>query len=298
MNKLAIVTVLYNSENVLEDFFHSIDIQTFRNFVLYIIDNSPSQNSEKLIQAYSEKYQLTQQLKYLPSAGNIGVAAGNNVGIKAALKDGCDYVLLSNNDILIKDATLFERMIDEAHTRDFKLLVPKIYFYNTNQFWFISGHFTRLWSSAIHDYIGETDNGQHDTIKECDYSPTCFMLIKKEVFDVVGLMNEDYFVYYDDTDFVWRCNENNFKINIFSTGTIEHKEGKSTGGGMSDFSFYYQYRNRMIFNKVINRNNCLVRMISFLLVFMVLVYRSIRYKKINICHKIIRNRLFGELYFR
>jgi GT2 family glycosyltransferase len=296
MPKIGIVTVLYNSESVLEDFFLSIASQTYKDYILYIIDNSPSSESELLIKKYSEKYQITAKTIYLPSAGNIGVAAGNNVGIKAARKDNCDYVLLSNNDILITDNLLFENMIQESDSKNLNILVPKIYYYGTKEFWFVSGRFLKFWAAPIHDFLGEEDIGQHDDIIECDYGSTCFMLIKSKIFEKVGLMNENYFVYYDDTDFVYRCNEKGVKVSIYTKSYIQHKEGKSTGGATSDFSYYFLYRNRILFNKVINRN-IFLRTISFFVAISVALYRAVKLKKLPVFYKIIQNLFFNKKYY-
>ena len=99
------------------------------------------------------------------------------------------------------------KAIIEANQNNKKLLVPKIYYYGTKEIWYISGRFLKFWAASIHDFLGEQDFGQHDNITECDYAPTCFMLIKADVFEKVGLMTENYFVYFDDVDFVYRCNE-------------------------------------------------------------------------------------------
>lgn len=296
MSKIGIVTVLYKSEAVLEDFFLSVASQTHTDYILYIVDNSPSKESELLIKKYCEQHQITDKTKYLPSNGNIGVAAGNNVGIKEALKDKCDYILLSNNDILITDEFLFENMVAEANKKNKKILVPKIYFYNTKEFWYISGRFLKFWSASIHDFLGEQDLGQHDNITECDYAPTCFMLINAYVFEKVGLMNEDYFVYFDDTDFIYRCNEKGIKVSIYTKSSIQHKEGKSTGGATSDFSYYFLYRNRILFNNVINKN-IFLRTISFIVVISVAFYRAIKFNKLQVFNKIIQNLIFNKEYY-
>lgn len=287
MIKLAIVTVLYKSENVLEDFFISIACQDFENFKLYIIDNSPSFQSQKLIEDYVLHYRLMDKIEYLPSTDNIGVAAGNNVGIKAALRDKCDYILLSNNDILINDHKLFGNMLRESESKNLNILIPKIYYYNTDEIWFITGAINKFRARCFHYNSNQVDNGQFDYLNHCDYAPTCFMLFKKEVFDKVGLMDEKYFVYYDDTDFLWRCKLQNIKVNIFTKGIIQHKEGKSTGGNTSDFSFYYYTRNRFYFASKINLN-LTVKYFSFGYIFLVSLLRSFKYKKTRIFFNIIR----------
>lgn len=287
MSKIGIVTVLYKSESVLEDFFNSISCQKFTDFILYIIDNSPSKESEILINNYGLKHNLTNQIKYLPSEGNIGVAAGNNVGILAAQNNNCEYILLSNNDILIKDEYLFGNMILEIESNKMEILIPKIHFYNSNEIWFISGYINKFRAKCFHTNNYKIDSGQFDFIKECTYAPTCFMLFHNSVFQKVGNMDEKYFVYYDDTDFLWRCNMNDIKVNIFSKGIIEHKEGRSTGGQTSDFSFYYFTRNRFYFSSKIHKNT-IVKWFSFTYIFVVSLLRSIKYKKTKIYFNILK----------
>ncbi len=294
MNKIGIVTVLYNSEAVLKDFFESVSKQNYKNYILYIIDNLPSLESNILIENYTRDYGLENKTIYLPSAGNIGVAAGNNVGIKAALNDHCDYILLSNNDILISDLSLFGNMIENAQTHRYKILVPKIYYYGTKNFWFISGYFLPVWAAAvIHKAMNKKDLGQYDHLTQCDYAPTCFMLIKKEVFEQVGLMDEKYFVYYDDTDFIWRCKLKNIQVNLYTKSFIEHKEGKSTGGATSDFSFYYFTRNRFYFSGKFIKNKILKK-ISFFYISIVSFLRSIKHNKLSIFLEIFRNQIKNE----
>lgn len=294
MAKIGIVTVLYNSEAVLKDFFESVSKQDYKNYILYIIDNSPSAASNILIENYTRDYGLENKTVYLPSASNIGVAAGNNVGIKAALHDQCDYVLLSNNDILITDTLLLENMITESESKKLKLLVPKIYYFGTKDFWFISGRFLPIWAAAIiHKATNKKDLGQYNHLSHCDYAPTCFMLIKKEVFEQVGFMDEKYFVYYDDTDFIYRCHLQNIKVNLYTKSFIEHKEGKSTGGATSDFSFYYFTRNRFYFSEKFIKNKIL-KNISFFYISIVSFLRSIKHNKLSIFLEIFRNQIKNE----
>lgn len=287
MAKIGIVTVLYKSEKVLEDFFISISCQNYTDYILYVVDNSTTAQSQQLIQDYAKRFNLSNQLVYLPSESNIGVAAGNNVGIKAAQKDNCEYILLSNNDILIKDDMLFQNMINEAILKNIPILIPKIHFYNSDEIWFVSGAINKFRAKCFHINNYQIDKGQFDYLTECSYAPTCFMLLHKSVFEKVGLMDEKYFVYYDDTDFLWRCHLENIKVNIFTKAVIEHKEGKSTGGQTSDFSFYYFTRNRFYFTSKIH-NNSIIKWSSFGYIFLVSLLRSIKHKKTRIYFNIIK----------
>ena len=89
--KIGVVTVTYNSSLVLEDFFSSIENQDFLDFHLYIIDNNSKDNTLSKINKWNFSTKTI-----LKNTNNIGVAAANNQGIKLALKDNCDFLLLLN----------------------------------------------------------------------------------------------------------------------------------------------------------------------------------------------------------
>ena len=75
---------------------------------------------------------------------------------------------------------------------------------------------------------------------------TCFLLIKASTVKDVGFMDEKYFVYYDDTDYLFRARKK--KLMYIPEAQVWHKESISTGGTESDFSLYYKYRNVVYYN--------------------------------------------------
>jgi hypothetical protein len=246
--KIGIVTVLYHSDSVLEDFFKSISSQLYEHYMLYIVDNSVNEQSTHLIHTLLETYSLKEKVVYLPSSSNYGVAKGNNVGIKKALEDQCDYVLLSNNDIFFDDPMLFQKIL-KVHAEDQNKLIvsPKVYYYNSNLIWFAGCRFRKTVANPIHFGFQEEDKGQFDTPFYCNSGPTCFVLFHKSVFEKVGLMDEKYFVYMDDIDFFYRCQKEHI-FNYYEPSIhIQHKESISTGGRGSDFTFKYTFRNRLYF---------------------------------------------------
>ena len=244
MSLIGIVTVLYNSETVVEEFFETLNNQTFKNFVLYVVDNnSPDNSLEK-----SKKLAKNCFFKtiFIENSDNYGVAKGNNIGIKKSLEDGCDYVLLSNNDIYLENNTI-ELLLKNVKNDDAKLAVPKIYYYNSNLIWCAGGKFDRISGMTRHYNEGEEDKGQCDEKKIVEYAPTCFMIISKDVFEKIGFMDEDYFVYFDDTDFMYRAFQAKIPLYYYPESRLFHKESVSTGK-KSSFSVYSNMRNILIFN--------------------------------------------------
>ena len=241
--KIGVVTVLYNSENVLDDFFDSMKRQSYKNFILYVIDNSSPDNSLEKAKRLASGCAF--ETKFIVNKENYGVAKGNNQGIVHALYDGCDYVLLSNNDIVLEDDTIMLLCKGLMKTKA-DMVVPKIYMYKSTILWCAGGKFNKINDCTVHLGCGKEDCDQYSRIRRIAYAPTCFMLIDKSVFYDVGFIDEKYFVYFDDTDFVYRTQKAHKYLFYIPESTMQHKESICVGKH-SDFFYKYVYRNRIYF---------------------------------------------------
>ncbi|MDP4278788.1 MAG: glycosyltransferase family 2 protein [Bacteroidota bacterium] len=241
---IGIVTVLYNSEAVLPDFFASLNDQSYQPIVLYVVDN----HSPDCALAVSSRLAETSRFRtvVIANSENYGVAKGNNIGIQRALGDGCDLVLLSNNDVTLEKDTI-EKLLDGLIAHQADLAAPKIYYAGTKQFWCAGGSFHKRSGLNLHRGLHQPDTGQYQRDELMTFAPTCFLLIRRDVFEKVGLMDERYFVYWDDTDFVYRAvMKQHQTLWYIPASVVHHKEGTSTGV-LSDFSIRFQYRNLVYF---------------------------------------------------
>ena len=91
------------------------------------------------------------------------------------------------------------------------------------------------------------------------------MLVKSSMFSEIGMMDERYFAYSDDVDFVFRARRNGVSILYYPKATVYHNVGQSTGGAESLFSVYYSNRNRVYF---IRKHYCGIKKIVALTVFL------------------------------
>jgi len=273
-NLVGIVTVLFNSDDVLPGFFKSLANQKDIRFRLYVIDNSKIDSGCRVSRQLADQYGIDMEIIF--NNANVGVAKGNNQGIELALRDQCDYVLLSNNDIEFDNDRLIANLVDKLFNSKLSAVVPKIYYYGLGKkIWFAGGEFNRLRATCPHYGDGEDDVGQYDSLIHTEYAPTCFMLIRSDVFSKIGLMDEKYFVYYDDTDFLWRMRECRLKVGFEAKEFILHKVSYSTGGGESEFSIYYGTRNRIYF---IKKNYKMMNLIaSFAFFYISRVLRAFKY---------------------
>ncbi len=273
---IGLVTVLYKSDEMLEDFFHSISIQTFIGYHVFLIDNSVNDSTDILIETLALKYSLN-NFTHIKNHENVGVAKGNNQGIIASINSGYSHTLLLNNDIKFVQSDILEKLYSISITRNEVLVIPKILYFNSDRIWMAGGKFRILRGYTIHVGEGKRDSNCFNRSRYFDYAPTCFMLINNNIFNKLGLMDENYFVYYDDTDFLYRAYKAKIRIYYAPELTIYHKVSSSTGGSKSKFTLYYANRNRLYF---IRKNyGFLQKSISIMYYFLTLLLKMIIYSK-------------------
>jgi len=238
---IGVVTVLYNSSAVLPDFLASMEQQTYDKLFTYFVDNGSKDDSVKQCGAWGHDCVV------IENTTNVGVAEANNQGILAALADGCDSVLLLNNDTVFPP-TLIELLHAQFRDSNCNMVAPKIYYHDRpNVIWCAGGRFHLLQSyHTEHFGVGKTDTSQYDTPAWVSYVPTCCLLIRRTVFDLVGLMDSRYFVYSDDADFLYRCQKKKLRVWYLPKAHLWHKVSSLTGSG-SEFSDHYCARNRIYF---------------------------------------------------
>lgn len=259
---------------------------TYNNYEIIVVDNDSKDKSVELLKNEFPEVNL------IETGENAGVAKGNNVGIKAAIKLNCEYVLLLNNDTEV-DSNMLTVMMKNADKN--KLVTCKMYYYEPNTLlWCAGGKIN--WNKGTTTHFGqdELDNGQYDESRYVEYTPTCCLLIHKSIFNEVGFMDENYFMYYDDTDFVARCNKKGYKIWYESSAKLWHKVSSSSGGAQSNTTIYYGNRNRLYFINKFYKNKFLVMAYFYLT-------RIIRYVQANndvknILKKSIDDYKSGKMY--
>jgi GT2 family glycosyltransferase len=239
---IGIVTVTFNSESVLPEFLDSLTAQTDRNWILYVVDNASGDSTLELCRAAENIPQVT-----IANAKNLGVAEGNNQGIRKALADGCDSILLLNNDTILAP-DLLEKLRSGLGLYNCDMTTCKIYYANPPDLLWCAGGRFKWWRgySSAHDGGEEKDRGQYDTPRRIDYCPTCCLLARKSVFERAGMMDDQYFAYYDDTDFLLRCRKLGLTLWYLPQGNLWHKVSSLTSA-TSDFTARQYARNYVYF---------------------------------------------------
>jgi GT2 family glycosyltransferase len=241
--KVGVVTVTYNSGDVIDEFMTSMLAQTHPNYVLYIIDNASSDDTLAKISKYNDE-----RIVIIANKDNVGVAAGNNQGIKASLSCDCTHVLLVNNDTAFEQQ-LTEKLLAGLEMYQCDMVTPKIMWYDQPEvIWSAGGYFNKYRANAGKEIgANQIDNGEYDISIQVDYSSTCCLLICRDVFETVGLMDEKYFCYYDDTDFCLRAKQQKKVLYYIHSAKLFHNASSLTGGVDSPFSIKQSVRNKVFF---------------------------------------------------
>jgi len=183
---------------------------------------------------------------------NYGFAGGNNIGIRYALKAlNPDYILLLNNDTVV-DREFLNNLIKFAERdKETGIVGPKIHYYDydgRSDVISFTGEDIVPWKGVGQRYgSGEIDKGQWDKPMETDKIEGSCMLIRKEVFEKVGLFDERFFCYYEETDLCFRAKKAGFKVKYCPDANIWHKVASSMGGRTSPIRIYFLARNRFLF---------------------------------------------------
>lgn len=239
--KFGLVTVLYNCAQFLEAFLECLARQKFRDFSLYCIDNASNDNCMAITVKYASRMRLIAVRNEL----NIGVAAANNQGILMALQDKCDYLIICNNDISFGDDTL-EQLVQKIKKYEGCMIAPKILLGDGKRIYYDGGFFSRVIGVSKHYRYAKDDRLaiKMDCIQE--YAGTTFLIVPARLFKN-DLMDEKYFVYFDDSDFMYRMFKKKVQLIYCPHIKVLHFAQSFTGGSSSNFTLYYMNRNEIYF---------------------------------------------------
>ena len=242
---VSIILINYNGSTDTMECVESLTRVTYDNVKIIVVDNASTDNSVEV---------LKQNLNYenvilVESPENNGFSAGNNLGILEARRLDSGYMLILNNDTLVEPG--FIEPLLEVFDSDAQVgcVISKIlYASEPDKIWYAGGTFNPWFCRAGHDAYNLTDN-KVDEVKPVEFASGCCMLLSGTAIEYTGLMDEDYFLYVEDTEYSLRLRKAGFKLMYTSKSVIYHKVSASTKAG-SDLSQYYTIRNTLYLGKV------------------------------------------------
>lgn len=216
--KVFVIILAHNSREVIGPCLKSVARMSYPNFEVIIVDNNSVDGTLEFAK------NLFPRFHYIKNRDNIGFAKGNNVAIRYALEKMADYVFLLNPDTVVKHDTL-PKLVDEAGRQPAGISSPVVFDGNTENIWFAGGKIRWLAMKAIHARLRILPLKPYPT----EFVSGCAMLIDRKVFEKIGLFDERYFLYYEDTDLSLRARKKGFPLLVVPSASIRHFESSRVG---------------------------------------------------------------------
>ena len=275
---ICIILVNYNGYLDTIECLESIFSQNYPNVRVIVVDNNSPNGSLSFINEWAYKYStkinkdsqfhyscskaeiealniptLQYKLITVQAGANLGFAGANNIGMRYGLACNCDYFWLLNNDTIINSDTL-PKLVQYIKTNKIGILGSKLCYYDhPDTIQALGGKYNKFLALSKHIGEGVKDTGVYSSgvYTNIDYPVGASMFVSKSFIKEVGLLDEDYFLYFEELDWTHRARQKGWSIGTALESTVLHKEGASAGSGQwrtrSMLSDLLIFRNRFIF---------------------------------------------------
>lgn len=236
--RVCIALVNWNLKDVTLECLESIKRLRYPNYQIVVIDNGSRDGSPEAI---AQKYPDVEQIVH---AENLGSTAGFNAGFLHALSTNADYAFLINNDTTL-DPDSLSILVKASEDAQVGIASPLIFYEAApDKIWSAGA----MQSGLTLDLIGNQGRGKvFRQTTQRDFLTGCAMLVKREVLERVGVMDRDFFLYYEDMDFCFRVKKLGYKLILVPQAKMWHKVSLSGGGSGSLMETYWLARNVILF---------------------------------------------------
>lgn len=247
---IAVVIVNWNGRHLLDACLCSVLEQRPAPGRVTVVDNGSTDGSLAHLGAEWPG------VRALGAGANLGFSGGNNLGIRDALSAGAEYLLLLNNDAQLLPGALSELVgaLEEAGPEAWAAAPKILYRADPTVIWSAGGRFDWWRGLSIDRGSNEVDRGQYDRAELVGFANACCLLVRARVFAELGLLDDAYFMYFEDSELAARAARTGARVAYRPAARVLHEVQGSSGGdgaGPSPAALYYWTRNRPRF---ISRN--------------------------------------------
>jgi len=245
--KIAIIIINWNTYQLTFNCLKSLKACTYNNKTIFLVDNGSKDGSgDKIALEFPD-------INFIKNEINEGFTGANNKALKVILKQNFDYVLLLNNDTVVKPnfLSLLEARMDSdqnlAATQPLILDFP-----NKNTIWNAGGSFNSFFCLFKTRCKGMIYNPKLKIDTYTQWISGCCILVKIAVIKKVGLLDNRFFIYFEDADWSIRMTNLGYKLGVVPESIIYHhssgsnvKNNTSSEGNLSPYSHYLNVRNHI-----------------------------------------------------
>jgi GT2 family glycosyltransferase len=218
----------------------ALQASRYRDLTVIVVDNDSGRREVDRLRGSAPRL--------LESGGNLGYAGGNNVGIRYALDGGADAVWVVNPDATVHRSALRHMLrlargtvgIVGSRILDGSRSIPTIQSLGGRIVWEAGGR------SQLLDTGVQAPRLLRGRARPVDFVHGASMLVRREVFEEIGLLPEEYFMYFEETEFCLRAARAGFRIVASPWADVVHHSARSVGLP-GEVYVYYFVRNRLLF---------------------------------------------------
>lgn len=240
--RVVIIVLNYNGYEDTLECIQSVNKINYYNYKIIIVDNGSTDFSvDKLLSLKSENTEV------ILNSDNLGYAAGNNIGIKAAIAEGADYICVLNNDVVVHEDFLSTLVSYMEQNPTVGVCSPVICDYENREKVQSSGCKINYWTGETPFYNNKSMVSEVEgKIIPCDYVGGACMLFRTQIIEEVGEIPEIYFLFYEETEWCSRIKKKGFEVVCNCSARIFHK-GSASIGKIHGLKEHYMCRNRVLF---------------------------------------------------
>lgn len=244
---VAIILVNWNSYQVTNDCIQSLQRIDYPNYRVIVVDNGSVDGSGKQLE------QAHDPIDVLYSPENKGFTGGNNIGIRYALEQGFEYIMMLNNDTFVEPDFLGHLVGHLSAHPETGAVQPRIYFNHDRELLWNGGSYFNHWLGyAYTQGENQLPKEKHLITKNVDWITGCAFMIRSSVLRQTGVLAENMFIYSEDVDLSFRIKNKSHLLTYVPESVIYHiagvsnkKKVKDKEGYVNPVVHYLNQRNRI-----------------------------------------------------
>ena len=281
-NKLAIIILNWKQYELTIKCLSSVYKSKFKDFEIVLVDNES--NTEKL----KNLLKNFKKIKVFQNDENLGFGAANNIAINYAIQNNFEYLMLLNNDTEVDENFILPLLNIINNDNLIGAVQPLIMNYNNkNSIWSAGGYVNKFFGYT------STNKNSNGNLK-LDWITGCCMLLKTDLIKKVGLIDENFFAYYEDVDWSLRIKDLGYSLKLVNTSLVYHygsksSENSSSEGSLSPKVHYLNFKNHLYLLRKHNKKFNFLGLIlyQFIKLFFYSIYFILRFRfnKLKIIYK-------------
>jgi GT2 family glycosyltransferase len=231
---ISVVVLNWNGGYIVEKCLMSLRDQSYHPLEIIVVDNASTDKSIDLIKMGFP------EVKLIVNDRNLGFGGGNNIGIHASQGK---YIMILNNDARLDPDCIKELKMSIEKDNQYGASASKILLDGKENLLDAAG--ISIYQDGLSIGRGRLENADHyQREEEVFFASGCAVLLRKAMLDDIGLFDEDFFAYADDTDMGWRAQLAGWKC-VYNPRAIVYHLHSASSSAYSPLKAFLAERNRI-----------------------------------------------------